>query len=555
MLKQIKANLIATKIFFVVRFVTSFLVGVVYFLLTAGIQYLFVSIMGKSTFNYIVGGVLALIIGAVVCTQLGRVLFWFVRGWHISALAYAGQINKKKLPALDIGIAAFGRHFTSFASVYGFGILVSNFVKPATSSVWDIIEDVPIIGGFAKYKDKAIVRHVSSDILDTAFDALIYYLVRYTSPGVGDDVKQIAKAMYKYLRALPQILVASIASFISLYFVPKTIAVIVVLFCFASGGIVSGVTILILLFPMFYILHHTIFEPLESVILLSAFSAYCRTVDEESDDDSFREKVNSILCDMGLDSFVSVQSSDVEAADVESTGDKITGDVSSGIRVKVSSQDPDGLMRREELDKLDSDDDVDSEPAPSRTATVVVHNSIQSDVLQTPKKSRGLNDLAASRSRAVLSSESNPTVSSCQSLSSAILAAKNASRAEQSLPVSSASSNFDKMKAYIASQDSQVVQDNQPTQSSNPGLSNSSGVNSSAQKSAFHDEAYSIDDELSVEIEDASVVSSNLTSEAPVNRIFDIVDAIDDGALNALAGSDMGDDFANTMSGGDLDAF
>ena len=53
-----RRNVKVSSGFFLVRFIVSILVGLAYILVAAGIQYAVVGVLGESTFNYIVGGLL-----------------------------------------------------------------------------------------------------------------------------------------------------------------------------------------------------------------------------------------------------------------------------------------------------------------------------------------------------------------------------------------------------------------------------------------------------------------------------------------------------------------
>ena len=58
-----KRNMHVTAGFFALRFAVCIGVALAYLLVAAAIQYAFVSLLGESTFNYIVGGLLSLVLG------------------------------------------------------------------------------------------------------------------------------------------------------------------------------------------------------------------------------------------------------------------------------------------------------------------------------------------------------------------------------------------------------------------------------------------------------------------------------------------------------------
>jgi len=350
MVKQIKLNLRATSVFFLVRLVAAALIGVVYFFIAANIQYWIVSILGANTFNYILGGVMSLALGCLVCSYVGRVIFWFVRGWHVGAIAYARKIIKQHLPALDVGMTAFKKHFTSFAMVYGVGMLVRKMTKMALDSLWGLLDDVPFLCELERFSDNPIIQHVAGDILDTAFDALVYYFIRYTKPGVGDDFGEIGNAIRKYLYALPQMLIASLSTFVGLYVAPKVVAGLFILTVFLKQGFVDGIMICALMPPIFYILKHSVFEPMETIVLLSGYTKYCKEVSEEEEAESpYVSAVNAILESMGIDTDGDSSSEEDSVENVE----EADAGSEEGVTVKIATRgrkpmQPDGVDDEEE---------------------------------------------------------------------------------------------------------------------------------------------------------------------------------------------------------------
>lgn len=304
MMKQIRINLRATKVFFFVRFVLSLLIGFVYIFIAANVQYMFVSILGESTFNYIIGGLLSLMAGIAICGVLSRFVFMFVRGWHMAALAYATKILKRHLSPLDAGMTVFKKHFSSFAVVYGASVAMRKAADCAADNLWDLLEDVPFLGTLRQFADNPIVSKVAKDILDTAFDAAVFYAVKYTKPGIGDDVNVIGTALKKYLFALPQIVIGSLTSFLLFYIFPKIAAFMLILYMFLHEGFVAGILICVLLYPIFFILRNTFFNPMETIILISGFAKYCKEETEEIEAENeglYGTVVNAILDELGLD--------------------------------------------------------------------------------------------------------------------------------------------------------------------------------------------------------------------------------------------------------------
>ena len=313
MFSQVKFNLWTTKVFFIVRLSAAVLVSFVYILLAAAVQDYYVRIFGESTFNYIVGGILSLAIGSWVCTYFGSLLFMFVRGWHVAALARAKDIQKRNLSALDAGMMVFRKHMTSFAAVYGSSLIITKFALRGTDKVWDMLEDVPYLGSLAKVADFPLVKHLARDLLDTCYDAVIFYLVRYTKPGLGDDMQVLPTALRKYLYSLPTIIGGSLSAYLLLYVLPAVLRVFCVASAFISQGIVGGILLTVLMFPIFYILKHVVFDPMETIILISAFSKHVN--DEEPADGPFKKAVDAVLDELGFDAGEDASQSEDELAE------------------------------------------------------------------------------------------------------------------------------------------------------------------------------------------------------------------------------------------------
>lgn len=323
MLQQFKKNLMATKIFFFVRFAVSAVVGLVYLLVAAGIQYIYVSWFGESTFNYIVGGCFSLYLGSLVCTYLGKLLFMFVRGWHMAALAFSKQIRKKKLPALDVGMTVFRKHFGSFAVVYGASMLIGKFIEKGTSELWKLLADVPYLCSLERFAKNPIVTRMARDILSTAFDGVMYYIVKYTKPGLGDDMSVIPEAMRRYLYALPQVMISSLTLYLLFYIIPKVLKWILIIYLIFSQGLVAGILLNVLFYPLFYLIQHSLFEPLQTIIMISCYSKHC--LEEPVDDSFYKGIIDKIIEGLGLD-----VEFDEEQENSEEEGEKATVETSSG---------------------------------------------------------------------------------------------------------------------------------------------------------------------------------------------------------------------------------
>lgn len=293
MLRELKENILATKEFFLTRFVASALVGLVYLLVAAGIQYQYVKWFGESIFNYISGGLISLFLGSIVCAYLGKLVFMFVRGWHMAALAFSKQINERKLSALDVGMHVFGQHFTSFAMVYSAQLLADKFIQKGADELWELIKDVPYISSLQKFSKNPIVKNIAKDILGTGFDCMMFYIVRHTKPGISDDINAAPKALKIYLYSLKSVLISSLSMYFFTYIVPKVIKYAIIASTFVTQGVVAGILITVILYPAFYLVNHTIFEPLRTMVFVACFAKHCK--EEPLEDNLYKSIIDRIL--------------------------------------------------------------------------------------------------------------------------------------------------------------------------------------------------------------------------------------------------------------------
>lgn len=317
MFSQLGANIRATWIFFVVRFVASALIGLLYIIIAAAIQYFYVEVFGETTFNYIIGGAFSLFLGSFAAKYLGDFLFMFIRGWHVAGLAYAKQIEERNLPALEVGMTVFRKHFSSFAMIYGASILVRKFAKKGTEELWELLRDVPYLCSLERYAKTPIVSKLGADILETAFDGVVYYVIKYTKPGVADDVSAFPEALKRYLYALPQVMLTSLGSFFMFYVVPKFMRWIVIVAVLFSNGLVAGILINVLLYPVFYVLRHSLFDPLEMMSLISCYSKHCTEEAVNEEGGAYKKLVNKLLEATGFEEYMDrdAGSSKAEAED------------------------------------------------------------------------------------------------------------------------------------------------------------------------------------------------------------------------------------------------
>lgn len=293
-----RRNVATTSGFFLVRFFVALIVAFAYIFVAAGIQYAVVGILGESTFNYIVGGLLSLFLGAIVCDRVGALIFMFVRGWHVAALAYATKIRKAHVSAVTVGRKAFTKNIVGFGAVYGVRVLAKNMLAQFKDALWGLLENIPLAANLQQFAENPIVEHMAADVLNYGFDATIFYIVKNPPEDVADVPSTVMEGLKRYLYCLPSIMITSVSSYILFRFLPQLVKWLVILWVLLTQGLCGGILITVLMWPIFYILDNALFQPLTMVMFISCFSKQCNEeIDEESPTVQY---VNSILDGVGI---------------------------------------------------------------------------------------------------------------------------------------------------------------------------------------------------------------------------------------------------------------
>lgn len=283
-----RRNLHVTSSFFLLRFAVSVGVAVAYILVAAAIQYAFVVLMGESTFNYIAGGLLSLILGVGFCAIVGSLVFMFVRGWHVAALAYAKKIQRSGAPAVTVGMRVFAKNLVSFGAVYGVRTIVRSMVSSCKDALWDLLEDVPIVSNLKAFADNPIIERMASAILDYGFDATVFYLIKNKPEELGDVPSTVMEGLKRYLCCLPSIMLTAVGTYFAFEVIPSILKVLIIFGVFMTQGVMAGILITVLMWPIFYIIENTFFKPMTMMMFMTCFAAKC---DEEIDPESHTAKV------------------------------------------------------------------------------------------------------------------------------------------------------------------------------------------------------------------------------------------------------------------------
>lgn len=291
----------ATFAFFAERFVICIVVSVLYIFVAAAVQATLVGWLGQSTFNYIIAGICSMGVAIPVCGYLGALLLIIVRCRHVCALAYMNRIESEKLSAYDVGGLVFKKHLTSFGLVYGIAFFVEKAGNKLDDSLWELLDGVPLADQLKRISSWGFVRRIAKGVLRTAFDAVVYYLVRYTNGGIGDDGIASAKALRKYLYSMPSLLKTSVPTFLLVYTLPYVLHWFAITLLIAGEGLVGGILLSVLIWPLFFVLRKVVCEPVMTVALLTAYGNSCE--EDLPEDSKVKSVVDSILESAGLGDF------------------------------------------------------------------------------------------------------------------------------------------------------------------------------------------------------------------------------------------------------------
>ena len=288
-----RRNLRVTSGFFLLRLVVAIGVALAYIFVAAAIQYAFVELMGESTFNYIAGGLLSLLLGVIFCNFVGSLIFMFIRGWHVSALAYAKKIEASGAPAITVGMKVFSVNLVGFGAVYGVRAIVRSVASNFKDSLWDLLEDVPILNNLQSLAENPIIEHMAKSVLDYGFDATIFYLIKNKPKDLSEVPNVVFEGLKRYLCCLPSILITAVSTYGIFEVVPAILKTLLILYVFITNGVCAGILITVLLIPVFYILDNAFFKPMTMMMFMTCFAAHC---DEEPDEqDRVTKTVNQIL--------------------------------------------------------------------------------------------------------------------------------------------------------------------------------------------------------------------------------------------------------------------
>lgn len=281
MSKSLKEKIYYTKSFFIVRLLCAVANVILYFLMAAWSQYLFVGVFGENKFNYIVGGIISLLFCVAVCKFTGSILFMFIDGWHISALMYVEKIKKHSLSSLDVGFRVFKKYFISFGAVWALRSITKNVSSRAKDKLSELLKETSIGKFFADGKLNLVFDYIGNDILHYSFDSVICYIISLKDIDSSKIYDHILTGLKLYIRCLPVIVSSSIKTFLMFEFIPKICRIVLSLAILFTLGLSKGILILILLYPVSYLIDIVILNTLAMMVFIDGFCGIYKDIDDE----------------------------------------------------------------------------------------------------------------------------------------------------------------------------------------------------------------------------------------------------------------------------------
>ena len=292
-------NIYTTWSFFLLRLFASVVVGVFYIFIAGVVQYWFVAFLGESTFNYIVAGLLSLFVGIPLASILGSLLFIFIKGWHVAALAYVPKILACGASAFDVGVRAFNKNLVTFGAVYGARQIIKGLLSEFKTEIWSLADGVHVASALKQFAHHPIVEYIAGDILHYSYDAAVFYLVKNKPKDINEVPSVIVEAAKRYLYCLPSIMITSAQTYVLFRFLPKLLKWLLILYLLFTKGLLTSILLGVLIFPLDYILDNAIFDPLTMIAFLSVYGKKAR--EPVDDNNPVVRAVNAIISGAEVD--------------------------------------------------------------------------------------------------------------------------------------------------------------------------------------------------------------------------------------------------------------
>lgn len=282
----------ATKVFIFTRFVFSLLLLVLYLICASMLQYIFVLVLGRTSFNYIVFGFVSLLISMIIFSYVNRFVMLLIRGWHVSSLAYVPKIVKNNLSALDVGMCAFNKNFPSFGLVIALYSIIKSTVVSFYDKFYVLIGNTTSMSNMKTHANSPIVEYIAKNILGYAYDMIVFYIIKHPISNYEESSELFQQLIKKYFCSVPDIIQENFKGIICCNFVSLCAKVFLVIYLFLYKGILLGLLLTFIMYPVFKLLDNVFVDSFMLLMFTKTFSEVC---DKDYTESPIMEAINKVL--------------------------------------------------------------------------------------------------------------------------------------------------------------------------------------------------------------------------------------------------------------------
>lgn len=311
----------ATKVFIFTRFVFSLLLFVLYIICASMLQHIFVLMLGKTSFNYIIFGFVSLLISMVIFNYVNRFVMLLIRGWHVSALAYTYKIVKNNLSSLDVGVRAFNKNFPSFGLVIALYSIIKSTVVSFYDKFYVFLDDTTNMSNMKTHANSPIVEYIAKNILGYAYDMIVFYIIKHPINNYEESSELFQQLIKKYFCSVPDIIRENFKGIIYCNFVSLCVKVFFIIYLFLAKGILLGLLLTFIMYPVFKLLDNVLVDSLILLMFTKTFSELC---DKDYTESPIMEAINKVLDEEYFDE--DVKEPEQETVELEDNNEDIVSD-------------------------------------------------------------------------------------------------------------------------------------------------------------------------------------------------------------------------------------
>lgn len=335
----------ATKVFIFTRFVFSLLLLVLYLICASMLQYIFVLVLGRTSFNYIVFGFVSLLISMIIFSYVNRFVMLLIRGWHVSSLAYVPKIVRNNLSALDVGMCAFNKNFPSFGLVIALYSIIKSTVVSFYDKFYVLMGNTTSMSNMKTHANSPIVEYIAKNILGYAYDMIVFYIIKHPISNYEESSELFQQLIKKYFCSVPDIIQENFKGIICCNFVSLCAKVFLIIYLFLSKGILLGLLLTFIMYPVFKLLDNVFVDSFMLLMFTKTFSEVC---DKDYTESPIMEAITKVLDEEYFDE--DVEETKQETVEVEENNKYIN------IDSEAEDKTDNSLARKEDLVSFSEED-------------------------------------------------------------------------------------------------------------------------------------------------------------------------------------------------------